>query len=135
MDIRFGAGVVIYARDLGQLARFYAELVALPVVQSEPDFVVLESPACQVVLVAMPDDIAHRTVITSPPLRRENVAIKPCFAVSDLAAARRSAIALGGGLGEPASEWMFRGHRVCDGFDTEGNIFQLRCPADRVSTA
>lgn len=135
MDIHFGAGVVIYARDLGQLARFYAELVALPIVQSEPDFVVLESPACQIVLVAMPADIAQRTVIASPPLRRENVAIKPCFAVSDLTAARKAAIELGGGLGEPASEWTFRDHRVCDGFDPEGNIFQLRCPTDRVSAA
>ena len=129
MEIPFGAGVVIYARDLGQLARFYAELAALPVVQSEPDFVVLESPACQIVLVAMPAEIAQRTVIASPPLRRESVAIKPCFAVSDLVAARKSALALGGGLDEPADEWTFRGHRVCDGFDPEGNIFQLRCPA------
>jgi predicted enzyme related to lactoylglutathione lyase len=129
METSFAAGTVVYAKDLGPLSRFYSELVGLPVVQREPDFVVLESPACQLVLVAMPAGMAQNTVIATPPVRRENTAIKPCFGVPDLAIARETAVQLGGGLNGPEREWTFRGHKVCDGHDPEGNVFQLRSPA------
>jgi len=129
VETPFAVGMVIYAKDIERLGRFYSELADLPIVQRERDFAVLESPACQLVVVAMPADIARGIVIAAPPVRRENTAIKPCFAVTELAAARQAADRLGGGLDDMKREWVFRGYRVCDGYDPEGNVFQLRSPA------
>lgn len=51
---------------------------------------------------------------------------EPVFYVPDLAAARRVARELGGALKSVDDEWRFQDSIVCDGYDPEGNIFQLR---------
>ena len=38
------------------------------------------------------------------------------------------AIELGGAIDAPQREWHFDGATVCDGYDPEGNILQLREP-------
>ena len=38
-------------------------------------------------------------------------------------------MALGGELNANEKEWEFDKHRVCDGYDPEGNIFQIRAQA------
>jgi predicted enzyme related to lactoylglutathione lyase len=126
MDSRFVAGAVVYANDIDGVSRFYAELVGLPIVLREPDHVVLESPSYQLVVVAMAAELAARYALSSPPGRREDTAIKLCFAVPDLALAREAAARWGGALADPDREWAFRGTRVCDGWDPEGNVVQLR---------
>jgi len=120
------AGAVVYAKDLKRVSHFYAELAAWPVAEDEPGHVVLQSPAFQLVVVAVPPAIAARIAIASPPARREDTAIKLCFPVASLAAARSAAARLGGGLLGPEREWEFRGSFVCDGHDPEGNVIQVR---------
>ncbi|HZP66249.1 MAG TPA: VOC family protein [Rudaea sp.] len=127
-EILFRAGAVVYAKNIDRIARFYSELAELGIVEREPGFVVLESAAFQLVVVAVRPAIAARIAISAPPARREDAAVKLCFAVADLAAARACAADLGGELNAPEREWEFRGSRVCDGYDPEGNIFQVRAP-------
>jgi hypothetical protein len=126
-------GAVIYAKDTASLARFYGELLSMAVVHSEPDHTVLESADLQLVLHGIPRHIADSFVITSPPERRTDAAIKLFFVVEDLAQARATAARLGGALNESDQEWEWqweasgvRGVRVCDGHDPEGNVIQLR---------
>ena len=122
----FTAGAIVYAKDLRRVAQFYAAVADLEIVHEVADHVVLESETHELVVVAIPAAIAARIVITSPPERRENTALKLSFAVPSLAEAREAAKAAGGELNPPAKEWSFQGMRVCDGCDPEGNIIQLR---------
>lgn len=129
MTTSHAAGVVIYAKDLARVSRFYEQVADLRVTHAEDDHVVLDSGAFQLVLVAVPERLAASIEVTDPPRLRENTAIKLVFVVADLAAARDMAPALGGRLLPPAREWSFQGMRVCDGHDPEGNVVQFREPA------
>jgi predicted enzyme related to lactoylglutathione lyase len=129
MRVPVTAGAVVYARDIGRVSRFYAALAELPIVEDEPGHVVLQSPAFELVVVAVPPAVAARITIASPPARREDTAIKLCFPVPSLAAARTTAARLGGALLGPEHEWAFHGAIVCDGHDPEGNVIQVRAAA------
>lgn len=120
------AGVVIYAKALDRVSRFYEQVAGLRVTHAEDDHVVLESGAFQLVLVAVPERLAASIELTDPPRLREDTAIKLVLVVADLAASRDMAPALGGQLLPPAREWRFQGMRVCDGHDPEGNVVQFR---------
>lgn len=122
-------GAVIFAKDINCLARFYAELLSMSVVHSEPDHTVLESLTIQLVIHGIPKHIADTFVIGSPPERRADTAIKLFFGVADMAQARATAVRLGGLLYGPEQEWVARGLRACDGHDPEGNVLQLRVNA------
>lgn len=122
----FNAGVIVYAKDIHRLARFYAAVADLEVMHEVDDHIVLESETVEVVIVAIPAAVASRIVIKTPPDKREATAFKVAFAVASLAAAREAAEANEGELYPPAKEWKFQGLRVCDGVDPEGNVFQLR---------
>jgi predicted enzyme related to lactoylglutathione lyase len=55
-----------------------------------------------------------------------DTALKPVFDVESIAAARDSAFKLRGGIDAVEREWTFRGRRLCNGHDPEGNVLQLR---------
>jgi len=120
------AGAVVFAKDMARVARFYEELLAMAVVQSERDHIVLESAHCQLVIHAIPKEIADSIVISTPPERRTEMPIKLFFYVDSISDARTKAQALGGELNPPNSEWEARGFRACDGADPAGNVLQLR---------
>ena len=122
----FTAGAIVYAKDIHQLARFYAAVADMEVMHEVDDHIVLETETHELVIVAIPAAIAANIVITTPPQRRENTALKLSFAVASLAEAREAATANGGELNPPAKEWSFQGMRVIDGCDPEGNMVQLR---------
>ena len=126
MDSAIPAGAVIYAKDLARLSAFYTQVTALPVVHSDADYAVLQSPTFQLVVHAIPAPIAATIEIADPPVRREDAAVKLMFLVPSIADARAQAARLGGELNPPGREWQFGSYRVCDGHDTEGNVFQLR---------
>ena len=122
----FNAGAIVYAKDIHQLARFYAAVADMEVMHEVDDHVVLESETCELVIVAIPATVASRIVITTPPEKRESTAFKLVFAVPSLADARATAKLNGGEIYPSGKEWNFQGLRVCDGFDPEGNVIQLR---------
>lgn len=119
-------GVVIYTLDVARLSRFYAEVAELTITGRSERFALVESDLLELAVVAIPDELAVGIRLDDPPVRREDAAIKPAFPVSSLAAARAAAGRLGGVVDDEGSEWTFRGARVCDGHDPEGNVFQLR---------
>lgn len=121
-----GAGVVVFALDLVRLTRFYEEVLSLRATERGPHHAVLEAPGHQVVIHAIPPEFASGIVVTRPPQRREEAAIKPFFTVASLAAARSVAASLGGVLDPAEREWAGVGFRACDGHDPEGNVIQLR---------
>jgi predicted enzyme related to lactoylglutathione lyase len=126
MSSSMHAGAVVFAKDMVRVAKFYSELMSVPVVLSERDHIVLESPECRLTIHAIPRNIADAIVIAVPPQRRADSAVKLFFYVDSIAEARAKAAALGGALNPPKSEWTARGFRACDGHDPEGNVVQVR---------
>jgi len=126
MSYQPSAGAVVFAKDLPRVAKFYEELLSMAVVHSEPDHVVLESAAFQLVIHAIPKRIAASIKIGTPPARRTETPIKLFFLVASIAEARAKAATLGGELNPESGVWEARGFRACDGHDPEGNVLQLR---------
>jgi len=120
------AGAVVYAKDLARVSAFYASVPGFAVMHAEPDHVVLESPALQLVIVAIPEHIAATIEVADPPVRRTDTPIKLGFTVASIKDVRAAAAARGGHLDTPEHEWQYQGFRVCDGHDPEGNVVQFR---------
>lgn len=118
--------VAVYALDPDRVAAFYAALAGLEVDEREDGFVILASDDVEVAVVRIREPLASEIVLADPPERREDTAVKPSFAVADIAAARRAAAGLGGVVDGADREWEFRGFRIVDGHDPEGNVVQLR---------
>ena len=118
--------MVLYAKDLAILQEFYQGVFQLEVEQSELDHVVLGSSTSQLVIVQVPASIASTIHIADPPVRRTQTPVKLVFDVESISAARGAALNLRGGIDPTESEWIFQGHRVCDGHDPEGNVVQFQ---------
>lgn len=122
-------GAVLFASDSPGIASFYEGLFGMTRTHSEDGLIVLESSRLQLVIHGIPKKIAESIEIDSPPSRRSNTAIKLVFPVENIAECRALAESLGGGLDPKEKEFVARGFRACDGFDPEGNVFQLREPS------
>ena len=119
-------GAVIFAKNVAELAAFYEAVFSLSRKHSEPEKVVLESTAIMLVIHGIPDEIAANIVITQPPQLRANTALKLFLPVTSFAAARAVAAAAGGAVKDEAYAWSAANFRACDGYDPEGNVFQVR---------
>jgi predicted enzyme related to lactoylglutathione lyase len=117
---------VIFAKDITALAHFYAEVVGMKEAYRDKDHIVLDAEVFQLVIHGIPKKVAAQVQITVPPQVRENTPIKVCLPVDSIEQARLRAAALGGQVGAKGKEWEARGFRACDGFDPEGNVFQVR---------
>ena len=122
----FHAGAVLFAKHVARVQAFYQAVANLAVEHTEADHVVLASPAFQLVILKIPEQIASAIEIASPPRRRAETPIKLVLEVASMAAARESAPLQGGELNPAEREWTFQGYRVCDGHDPEGNVVQFR---------
>lgn len=120
------AGAVIFAKDVGRVAEFYEQLLSLSAVHTENDHVILESQDIQLVIHAIPAQVPRSISISAPPVVRDQTPIKLFFPVVSFAEARASASLLGGQVGPAVKEWETPSFRACDGYDPEGNLFQLR---------
>lgn len=117
-------GVLIYALNLDTLSRFYAQLLGLAQLHAEDDHRVLGAGGVQLLVHAIPAEVARGIVVTQPPEPREDQAFKPFFTVDRLAEAEARVAALGGLLLGPV--WDGPGIRYRNACDPEGNIVQLR---------
>lgn len=120
------AGAVLYAKQPEKVAAFYQHVASMRVCHADSQFIELRSSSFQLVVLQIPKRIADTIVIASPPVRREEGAIKLVLFIQSIADARVASEKFGGLLNGPEREWLFQGHRVCDGQDPEGNVFQLR---------
>ena len=119
-------GAVIYAKDYRALAKFYEHVAGMTQRESDKEYVLLETPSFQLVILQIPESIAANISIEKPPRKRENTPIKLFLNVTSIEQARRTAKALGGELNGEEKEWKFHGVKRCDGIDPEGNVFQVQ---------
>ncbi len=117
-------GAVIFAIDMERLARFYASLLAMTRLDADADHAVLSDDDFELVIHAIPAQYAADIVIASPPEPREETPIKLVWTVESLDRCAEHAASTGGRLFEQT--WHWRGFRLRNGCDPEGNIFQLR---------
>jgi predicted enzyme related to lactoylglutathione lyase len=116
---------VLYANDITRVATFYAKAIGFDITHTETSHTVLDSSIFQLVVHAIPADIAATIEIATPPIRREDTPIKLGFPVASIGATRIAAAKHGGELNAKDREWEFQGRRVCDGHDPEGNVIQV----------
>lgn len=124
------SGAVIFAKDVGAVARFYEAAVPMTILAEEDGAVRLENESLQLVIHALPKAVAKQIEISVPPRLREQSAIKPVFAVDSLDRVRGVASSLGGGMNPASSAFVWAGFRACDGHDPEGNQVQFRESAE-----
>ena len=116
---------MLYVKDLDRMKRFYADL--LGVQPANPDgtdaCAAFEDGGHCLVLHAIPAHIAATIEIASPPVPRENQAVKLIYEVADVERERERLESLQHQtIRRP---WQKPGE-ACDAVDPEGNIFQLR---------
>jgi len=78
------AGLFLYAKDLVRLADFYEAGLGMARLHAAADLIVLQSADIQLVVHAIPAHIAADIVITSPPQKREDTALKFFFTVPSI---------------------------------------------------
>lgn len=120
------ATALLFAHDLPRLAAFYEAVLGLVPVTQGDSFRTYDAGGAEFTLHAIPPDIAATFSIARPPEVREEAALRLTFSVASLDAARALASAHGGEVGAPL--WESDGWRYANGFDVEGNVFQLREP-------
>ncbi len=120
------AMAVLYAKNLAAVQSFYEGALGLALEHAEIGHVLLGSPRFELVILQMPEAIGATITIADPPRARSETPIKLVFPVASLAAIRELAPQFGGALYATQREWTYRGFRICDGLDPEGNVFQCR---------
>jgi len=120
------AGAVIFVKDIEKISLFYKQILMLSVTYSDLSKVVLETDAFLLTLHLIPAPIAESITIIEPPRPRDNIAIKLFFPVNSIAETRALATSLGGSINPSSDEWNTSNFTACDGFDPEGNVFQIR---------
>ncbi len=125
-------GVLIYAKNLDLMSTFYQRLLGMTARLADSEYHILESADCQLIIHAIPPQIADSITISVPPQLREEQAIKPYFTVQNLNGAEALAAELGGRLF--GSMWDGPGFTMRNACDVEGNIIQLRAFASPASS-
>ncbi|MBI1424756.1 MAG: glyoxalase/bleomycin resistance/dioxygenase family protein [Gammaproteobacteria bacterium] len=118
------AGLFVYAKDAERIARFYEAVAGMARLHARDELIVLESPDIQLLVHRIPAEIARDIVITSPPAKREDTALKFFLTVPSLDEARTVANRLGGDVFD--ENWQIPGFNLCNAMDPEGNVFQVR---------
>jgi predicted enzyme related to lactoylglutathione lyase len=118
-------GAVLYAKDVDRLVKFYAAITGLAPQATQNGFAALRSKSSHLIIVRIPRPIADTIDVATPPEIREDTPLKLKFSVDDIAEARDRAAELGGAVYGVELEWEFEGAKLCDGYDPEGNVFQL----------
>jgi hypothetical protein len=118
--------VVLFVADVPELSAFYRELASMAVVHEDSDHAVLELDGFQLVIHRLSGEPAPTRTPNGQVRVREDSYVKFCLPVSSIADARSRATTLGGFIKPPEREWQARGFRACDGYDLEGNVFQIR---------
>lgn len=118
MDI---SRIIIFCDDLGQLSRFYVDVLGLrPVGEATAEWSCFEAGAVQLCLHAIPAE--YRGDGTDGYPKREDSYTKFCFRSADVEADRARLLDVGVRMGEI---FRFGELSFCDGADPEGNIFQI----------
>lgn len=119
------AGLMLYAKDVARLERFYGDIAVMRRLHADDHIAVLESADLQLVLHVIPPHIAADITITTPPQRREDTALKFFFTVDGTLDALAPRIAAHGGV-LFEERWNGPGFVAANAMDPEGNVLQVR---------
>jgi len=125
MTKKHKTGAVLFTINLQSLADFYTEVMGMRVLLSEKDHIRLELGSFRLTVHRIPPRYAKNITIKKPPQVREAGAVKLAFRVKQIAKAREIAATLGGEVYGVKHEWQYDGTTICDGYDPDGNVFQL----------
>ena len=120
----FQAGIFIYAKNPEELSEFYQAVLGMTIAARNDQMCVLQSPDFQIIVHAMPPQVAAEVTITRPPQVRDHAAVKFFYTVQRLANAEVEAHSRGGEVFP--EQWQGPGFIVRNACDSEGNIFQIR---------
>jgi len=122
---RHQAGAVLFTVRMNPLAHFYEKVVGMKTLKSASDHVVLEVGTFRLTVHQIPEQYAKSIVISSPPVVRESGATKLSLRVESISRSRQTAAGLGGLVYGKEREWSDDERTICDGYDSDGNVFQL----------
>jgi hypothetical protein len=118
-------GAVLFTVNLRKLTHFNEQVVGMNVVKEASDHVAFESETFRLTVHEIPEQFAKSIVTTSPPVVREDSAIKLTFRIKDISRSRQTASELSGLVYVQEREWSNEEATTCDGYDRDGNVFQL----------
>lgn len=117
--------VVLFVENISKVAAFYRSVAAMTLTLEDDHHALLELPNFQLVVHGLPGGPPSEPSSSTFEIR-EDSHVKFSLPVADIAAARTKAAEAGGCVYPPEKEWEARGIRACDGYDPEGNVFQVR---------
>ncbi len=116
---------VLFASDSAKLAEFYLDVLGMKRSHEDEYHAVLRQPGFDLIVHQLPQHIAAKVKIASPPVRRESGSMRLDFRVANVATSRDRASSLGGGIDDSPPPWAEPGTRFFLGFDPEGNVFGI----------
>lgn len=119
-------GCVIFAKNVNEMSQFYQSVLNLALSAADDSHHVLSNNDLELVVHAIPKEIAQNIQIESPPTLRSNTAMKPVYSVESLEAVRYACDNSNGGLKPATDAFEIRGATVLDGWDPEGNVIQFK---------
>lgn len=115
--------IVLWVSDMDAQATFYSRLLGVEQGMREPRFAELSNETNTVLLHELPEEYRASVPLAVQLNAQQEVAIKPVFVVTDLAAARKS---INGTLGTiQGNEKTYGASTYLDVVDPEGNVIQL----------
>ncbi|MEM1425211.1 MAG: VOC family protein [Cyanobacteria bacterium P01_H01_bin.130] len=115
-------GLVLYASSISNLLDFYTHVFGFEIMERESTYSLLTEGEFELVLLET--EISKGSKISYEP--REATPFKPTFFIeSPLEFISKKIKDKGGSVYSPKN-WEFGGRQVCDAYDCEGNIFQMR---------
>jgi predicted enzyme related to lactoylglutathione lyase len=125
MTMKYETGAVLFTIHMQSLAEFYQRVIGMRVLKIEDDHIQLATSSFRLTVHQIPEQYAKNITIKQPPVVRETAAVKLAFRVDDISKARAVAAQLGGAVYPKDREWQYEGSTICDGYDPNGNQFQL----------
>ena len=127
--------IVLYTCRLTRLRKFYTEALGFSVIEGDDSYALLMLEKFELLLQQAPESVTSQIQISKPASPRSSNPIKPVLVLAgSMSDIRQQVIDAGGTFNEADSEWYFRESRVCDGADSEGNIFQIRVSDQQIDT-
>jgi predicted enzyme related to lactoylglutathione lyase len=120
---------VSFAKDHRRVSNFYIQVFSARVTREDLEHADLACDGFRLVVQRIPDAIAKAVVLTDPPRRRENAALRLDFTIGDIARSRSDARSLGGAIDDQPPPWA-AGVAFYLGYDPEGNVFGITSAND-----
>lgn len=117
---------VIFVSNVQRVRDFYRAVVTMNLAEDQPNYAILTIPGFELVIHGIPGELDSSLTSNEVPEVREECNLKLCLPVECIQEARARAVGLGGFIKAEEYEWSARGVKACDGYDPEGNVFQVR---------